>query len=771
MNVFWALLKKELAGYFKSGTAYVAFLFYLFLSIGVAFYFGLYFQMYDTALYALFAWQPIILIIIVPALSMRTWTEEYKSGTDEFLLTQPLSNFLLVAAKFAAVYILLSGMLLGLLPLTLYTAKYLHLDFANVVSCFVGLDLAILLLSSLGCLISSLQKQMMTAYLCSVFFMALWVWLPFGYFMEAYENFLLGEIGAVDVLYFMIFSAVLLILNIAALFYQRTAMQYKKIKFMTYAILLLLGAILSLMALHNFMRGKFDVTTAKIYTPKLQTEDILSKIEQPIKFDVYVAEDYLQNNPKNKHFFEQTMRFIRKYETLSAGLINVEIIPVKPFSALEENILRRGLYFEENMQGSRNYFGAFLKLSDGNETVIKQFLPQRQAYAEKDIDTAILKLIQPELYKKIGVYVEHQQNLEPFTGILLNLENDYNVRSVAENTSYISPSMDLIILLNPKKLSKLFLYALDQYVMNGGNVLIFLDIYTESQPENINSQPLNMESFLDSWGIHFLDYLADEGKADNLFVINKQQINLRSALVFNVDNKDVSVQPVIAAEQGLIGAILSGRFKSHYAEDMAAKQSSLWKNITWRGESEAAKVAVVSDVDLLDDANWVDEHSSDKNPYSLIVQKGNGEVVRTLVDFMLGHDVYYQLPINAYNVNEQNIAMQIEESVYQKYKRKFKKYEQQMLQAQSQLYQKSGGDENLLKQQMQVSSMGEILAQAAQKIEQLKYAVSSEISEKMYKIVLLQLAVIPLGIVLLLWLSLKCADKRRRQRIKEKFND
>ena len=153
------------------------------------------------------------------------------------------------------------------------------------------------------------------------------------------------------------------------------------------------------------------------------------------------------------------------------------------------------------------------------------------------------------------------------------------------------------------------------------------------------------------------------------------------------------------------------------------------------------------------------------------MQKGNGEVVRTLVDFMLGHDVYYQLPINAYNVNEQNIAMQIEESVYQKYKRKFKKYEQQMLQAQSQLYQKSGGDENLLKQQMQVSSMGEILAQAAQKIEQLKYAVSSEISEKMYKIVLLQLAVIPLGIVLLLWLSLKCADKRRRQRIKEKFND
>lgn len=99
------------------------------------------------------------------------------------------------------------------------------------------------------------------------------------------------------------------------------------------------------------------------------------------------------------------------------------------------------------------------------------------------------------------------------------------------------------------------------------------------------------------------------------------------------------------------------------------------------------------------------------------------------------------------------------------------KYEQQMLQAQSQLYQKSGGDENLLKQQMQVSSMGEILAQASQKIEQLKYAVSSEISEKMYKLVLLQLAVIPLGIVLLLWLSLKCADKRRRQRIKEKFND
>jgi hypothetical protein len=126
----------------------------------VAFYFGSYLDMHDTAIYALFMWQPLILVALIPALSMRIWTEEYKSGTDEFLLTLPLSDSVLVLAKWAAVFSLLSLMALGLLPFILYTASRLHLDFYNIMSNFIGLELMMMTLSSLGCLISSLSRQL-----------------------------------------------------------------------------------------------------------------------------------------------------------------------------------------------------------------------------------------------------------------------------------------------------------------------------------------------------------------------------------------------------------------------------------------------------------------------------------------------------------------------------------------------------------------------------------------------------------------------------------
>ena len=99
MQQFKALFNKEFGSYFRSYLAYIVFFVYLFVSIGCAFYFGSYLAMHDTALYALFYLQPIILTVFVPAITMKMWSEEFKSGTAEFLLTQPINYFLLVGVK------------------------------------------------------------------------------------------------------------------------------------------------------------------------------------------------------------------------------------------------------------------------------------------------------------------------------------------------------------------------------------------------------------------------------------------------------------------------------------------------------------------------------------------------------------------------------------------------------------------------------------------------------------------------------------------------
>lgn len=771
MQAFRALLKKEFCGCFKNGIAYIAMLVYLAAAVGMAFYYGAYLTMHDAALYALFMWQPLILMIVAPALTMRVWSEEYKTGTDEFLLTQPLADYVPVLAKFAAVWVLLSLMAIGLLPFIFSSAVWLHLDFANVVCCFIGLELVMMLFSALGCLLSCLNRQMMIAYLLSVTLIAFWIWLPLGYFNEVYKNFLFGEIGIVDVLYFVLFGSGLLSLNVLALTLKRTAMRYRALRFCGFAFLLFGGIILCLLALNNFARNKVDLTTAEIYTPKQRTVDIFKALKEPVAIEIYAAEDYLSENPANQHFFEQIVRFSKKYETLANGLITVEVLPVKAFSALEDNILRRGLYFEENAQGSRNYFGAFVKLRDGTETVIKQFIPQRYAYAEKDIDTAILKLTQPAVRKKIGIYLDGRQNLQPLEGILLNWENDYDFVNIPENISYFSAQFDLLILLNPKKLSALFLYALDQYIINGGKVAIFFDLYTRRQTDKINEQPLSIVPFLTEWGIDFAENLTNKGEIDNFFAGQRKQLNIFTAVQLQVSNKNLTIRPVIKATEGLVGMVLSGKFKSHYEENPFAEKNPSLRHLLWRGENKVAQVALIGDVDMLDDDNWIDEHSSDKNPYSLIARAANGEMVRNVVDYLVGNEVYRRLPINVYNSNEQNIWEQLQAAVYQLYAKQLQEYEAQMEQVSAELYQQSEGDEKLLRQMLQMSAKGQKLAQIEQKIERLQYKIKQEQIQKMYEIELRQIILIPLSLMLLLGLLLKGFEKRRKRKIREKFDD
>ena len=102
MQQLWALFLREFRSYFRSFLAFMVFFVYLFVSIGSSFYFGSYLGMHDTALYALFYAQPIILAVLIPALSMRLWSEEYRLGTIEFLLTQPVKIMYLVLAKYLA---------------------------------------------------------------------------------------------------------------------------------------------------------------------------------------------------------------------------------------------------------------------------------------------------------------------------------------------------------------------------------------------------------------------------------------------------------------------------------------------------------------------------------------------------------------------------------------------------------------------------------------------------------------------------------------------
>lgn len=169
MGVIKAVIAKEFSGYFKTYTAYLVMAIYLLLSFGLTFYVAYFFELNNRNLISFFIYQPVVLNILLPALTMKMWAEERRQGTLEFLLTQPVSYKALVVGKFLASLLFGLILLAMTIPFVVYSSHLVSLDYLNIISSFIGVFLVIASLLALGCVVSAMNGNVIIAYLSTVF--------------------------------------------------------------------------------------------------------------------------------------------------------------------------------------------------------------------------------------------------------------------------------------------------------------------------------------------------------------------------------------------------------------------------------------------------------------------------------------------------------------------------------------------------------------------------------------------------------------------------
>ena len=102
LNKTYIILERELKGYFRTPLASIFLLVFLALSSGMTFFLGRFFERDQADLTAFFSWHPWLFLVLMPAIGMRLWAEERRSGTIELLITLPVTNTQLVVGKFLA---------------------------------------------------------------------------------------------------------------------------------------------------------------------------------------------------------------------------------------------------------------------------------------------------------------------------------------------------------------------------------------------------------------------------------------------------------------------------------------------------------------------------------------------------------------------------------------------------------------------------------------------------------------------------------------------
>src|SRR5216684_1730373 len=99
-----AVFKREFASYFATPVAYVFIVIFLLLAGLFTFYIGHFYEREQADLFPFFNFHPWLYLFLVPAVAMRLWSEERKSGTIELLLTLPITMWQAVVGKFLAAW-------------------------------------------------------------------------------------------------------------------------------------------------------------------------------------------------------------------------------------------------------------------------------------------------------------------------------------------------------------------------------------------------------------------------------------------------------------------------------------------------------------------------------------------------------------------------------------------------------------------------------------------------------------------------------------------
>lgn len=223
------IFKRELSSFFATPVAYVFIAIFLILSGVFAFFIGSLYERGQADLLPFFNFHPWLYLFLVPAIAMRTWSEERKNGSIELLMTLPITTFQAMLGKFLAAWTVLGLSLALTFPLWV-TVNYLgDPDNGVIIAAYLGSWLMSGAFLAIGICMSALTKNQVIAFILAIVVSFLFVvsgsgivldafkdWAPsvvidtiasFS-FLTHYESLAKGVIALNDVVYFILLMGV-----------------------------------------------------------------------------------------------------------------------------------------------------------------------------------------------------------------------------------------------------------------------------------------------------------------------------------------------------------------------------------------------------------------------------------------------------------------------------------------------------------------------------------------------------------------------------------
>jgi ABC-type uncharacterized transport system involved in gliding motility auxiliary subunit len=270
---------------------------------------------------------------------------------------------------------------------------------------------------------------------------------------------------------------------------------------------------------------RLDLTQGRIYTLAPGTRQILAGLKDPITLKLFYSRKLGAAVPSYGAYADRVREMLEQYAAVSHGKIQLEYYDPEPFSDTEDQALAYGLQgVPIDQSGEQVYFGLAGSNMLDDERTIGFFQPDREPFLEYDLSKLIYELSNPTR-PVVGVMSSLQLDGDPrmmmmnqgrsggagqpYASIML-LRQTNDVRTVPTDAQVIDPAIQVLLVAEAQHLSPQTQYAIDQFVMRGGRLMVMVDPWSEAMaatpsptgmpPEDTSS---DLPTLFKAWGIEY----------------------------------------------------------------------------------------------------------------------------------------------------------------------------------------------------------------------------------------------------------------------------
>lgn len=549
------------------------------------------------------------------------------------------------------------------------------------------------------------------------------------------------------------------------------------------------------------LRGaRIDLTENRLYTVSEGTRSIVASLEEPVSLYLFFSESAAADYPALRTYAQRVRELLQEIAARSQGRVRLEVIDPLPFSEAEDRATAFGL--EPVPVGSRGQ-SLFLGLAGtgatGAETVIPFFQPDKEAFLEYDI-AKLIQSLSAQRRPVVGLMssLSMGPGFDPSTGqasqgwvIDGELRQLFELRRVERDVDSIDLDIDLLVLVHPKGVSERAEYAIDQFVLGGGRLMVFVDPYAEADPEGpaggaqagSGTGSSDLARLFRAWGVAYdpgavvLDAITalqvqnspdsaavrhpallglgpEQLNGEDIVTADLQALNFASSGYFDAGGEGgLSMQPLVqssAASAVVDVAMLYGlddpdrlfdafepRNRHHaLAVRLSGRTASAFPENAGRpghvsASLENANIVLVADTDVLSDRLWVQSRNfAGRRVTSAFADNGN--FVVNAIDNLLGSDELISVRTRPTSQRPFTVVESLRRGAEDRFRSKERELQAELLETERRLasLQAEAGDGGVMPtaiEEAEVERFQEQLLQLRRELREVRFQLDADI--------------------------------------------